>query len=547
MEQRDFSKTAANYVPLSPITFLTRIARVFPDKTAVIDGSWSCDYATLNARCHRFASALAQLGVGRGDTVAIMAPNVRAMLEAHFAVPALGAVLNSLNTRLDATALAFCLAHGEAKVLITDTEYAATVGEALDILMRDHGRPRPVVIDIVDATGDADARLGETTYEELLETGDAEFQWPGPRDEWESMSLLYTSGTTGDPKGVLYHHRGAYLNSLGNAMVFGLRPDSVYLWTLPMFHCDGWTFPWAVTAVGATHVCLRRVEAKAIFELIQAHRVTHMTGAPVVLNMLVNADDAIKPAVSRKVACATGGAAPPSSVISAMEAMGFEVTHLYGATEAYGPATVCQYQPEWSELPAAARAQKLSRQGVPYPVLEDAIVADPRTLQPVPRDGETMGEVLLRGNTVMKGYFKNPDATERALHGGWYHTGDLGVWHGDSYIEIKDRSKDIIISGGENISSLELEEALARHPDILEAAVVAKPDPKWGETPCAFVTLKANRSTGGAEIIAFCRQNLAHYKCPTSVVFGDLPKTATGKIQKNALRQRLTALQAAET
>ena len=541
MEHRDYPKTTANFVPLSPISFLTRTARVFPNKTAVVDGSWSCDYATFNSRCRRLASALARLRVGRGDTVAIMAPNVRAMLEAHFAVPALGAVLNSLNTRLDAQALAFCLAHGEAKVLITDSEYSGTVQKALECLSESHFKERPIVIDIFDPECERGERLGEMAYEELLERGRSDFMWPGPRDEWDSMSLLYTSGTTGDPKGVLYHHRGAYLNSLGNALVFGLRPESIYLWTLPMFHCDGWTFPWAVTAVGATHVCLRRVEPQAIFSLIKQHNVTHMTGAPVVLNMLVNADDAIKPKLTHKVACATGGAAPPSPVIAAMEKMGFEVTHLYGATEAYGPATVCEYQPGWTELPVNARARKVARQGVPYPVLEDAIVANPQTLQPVARDGETMGEVLLRGNTIMKGYFNNPEATQKSLRDGWYHTGDLGVWHPDSYIEIKDRSKDIIISGGENISSLELEEALAQHPAILEAAVVATHDPKWGETPCAFVTLKPGLSATPQEIIGFCRQNLAHFKCPTSVVFGDLPKTATGKIQKNALRERLNA------
>ncbi|MDA7949626.1 MAG: acyl-CoA synthetase [Hyphomicrobiaceae bacterium] len=537
-----FAKQPANYVPLSPVSFLARTAAVYPKKTAIIDGRRRFDYAAFYERCRRLASALTKRGIGYGDTVAIMAPNITAMLEAHFAVPAIGAVLNSLNVRLDGAAIAFCLNHGDAKFLITDREFSDTIKVALKQCDNDID-----VIDIDDPEYDGGENLGTTTYEELLEEGDPEFAWSGPRDEWDSMSLLYTSGTTGDPKGVLYHHRGAYLNTLGNAMVFGLDLDSVYLWTLPMFHCDGWTFPWAVTAVGGMHVCLRRVDPALIFPLIKQHRVSHMIGAPIVLNMLVNAPEEVKTSFDWTVECATGGASPPSTIISAMEEMGFRITHLYGATEAYGPATVCAYQPGWEEMSSDCRAAKLARQGVRYPVLEDVMVADPVTLEPVPRNAETMGEVLLRGNTVMKGYLKNASATESALGGGWYHTGDLGVWHEDGYVEIKDRSKDIIISGGENISSLEVEETLYRHPRILEAAVVAKSDEKWGETPCAFVTLKDGTNPTEEEIIEFCRANMAHFKCPTEIIFGPLPKTATGKIQKFRLREQANGAEKTQT
>jgi fatty-acyl-CoA synthase len=382
------------------------------------------------------------------------------------------------------------------------------------------------------------------TYEALLEEGDPHFELPGPRDEWDSLGLLYTSGTTGEPKGVVYHHRGAYLNALGNALAFGLGPQSVYLWTLPMFHCNGWTYTWAVTAVGGTHVCLRRVDPALIFPAIARHRVTHLCGAPIVLNLLVHAPDEVKQRFDHVVEVATGGAAPPSAVIEAMERMGFRVTHLYGLTESYGPATLCAWQDEWAGLDLQARARLMARQGVRYPTLEDLQVADPRTHEPVPRDGRALGEVMLRGNTIMKGYLANPKATEAAFREGWYHTGDIAVWHPDGYIEVKDRSKDVIISGGENISSLEVEECLYRHPSVMEAAVVARPDALWGETPCAFVTLKPGAGVSSAEdIIAFCRENLAHFKVPRTVVFGELPKTSTGKIQKFVLRERAGRLQ----
>jgi fatty-acyl-CoA synthase len=531
-------KNAANYVPLSPVQFLERSALAWPGKIAVRHGAQAWTYGEFEARCRRLAHALSKRGIGRGDTVAVMAPNVPALLEAHYAVPALGAVLNALNYRLDAKAIAFCLAHGEAKALITDGEYAATVKAALAELGSDL-----LVIDIDDPQGPRGERLGPITYEGLLGEGDPKFEWPGARDEWEALALLYTSGTTGDPKGVVYHHRGAYLNALGNALAFGLKPDSVYLWTLPMFHCSGWTYTWAVTAAGATHVCLRKVDPALIFPAIRDHRVTHMCGAPIVLNMLVHAPSEVKLAFDHPVEVATGGAAPPSAVIEAMERMGFRVTHLYGLTESYGPATLCAWQEEWDGLPLTERARRMARQGVTMPTLAQLVVADPQTHQPVPRDGKTMGEVMLRGNTIMKGYLKNEPATSTTFREGWFHTGDLGVWHEDNYIEIKDRSKDIIISGGENISSLEIEECLYRHPQVMEAAVVARPDPKWGESPCAFVTLKADAGEVAAEaIIAWCREHLAHFKAPRTVVFGPLPKTSTGKIQKYVLRDRARGL-----
>jgi fatty-acyl-CoA synthase len=446
-------------------------------------------------------------------------------------------VLNALNYRLDARTIAFILEHGEARVLITDTEFSDVVGAALARLRR------PIeVIDIDDPLpGDprGGRRLGAVEYEALLEEGDPDFAWPGPADEWDALSLLYTSGTTGDPKGVVYHHRGAYLNALGNALAFGLTPRSVYLWTLPMFHCNGWTYTWAVTAVGGTHVCLRRVDPALIFPAIAEHGVTHMCGAPVVLGTLIHAPAAVRTPFGQTVEIATGGASPPSTVITAMEAMGFRVTHLYGLTEVFGPATLCAWQEGWAALPTPERARQMARQGVRYPTLEDLMVADPATMAPVPRDGVTMGEVMLRGNTVMKGYLKNPRATAEALRQGWFHTGDLAVWHPDGYIELKDRSKDVIISGGENISSIEVEEALYRHPAVMEAAVVARPDEKWGETPCAFVTLRPDSPAVSAEeLIEWCRGQIARYKVPRHVVFGPLPKTSTGKIQKFLLRER---------
>ncbi|MCG8360689.1 MAG: acyl-CoA synthetase [Kiloniellales bacterium] len=534
---QDLGQTPANTAPLSPISFLRRAAAVYPDKTAVIHGERRISYRAFNERANRLASALAKRGVRRGDAVAIMAPNVPAMLEAHYGVPILGAVLNSINTRLDAATIAFILEHGEAKVLITDREFSERVGPALEQMAQ-----KPLVVDIDDPLGEGGECLGELEYEDLLAEGDPAFASDEPRDEWQSISLLYTSGTTGNPKGVVYHHRGAYLNAVGNMVTAGLTQDSAYLWTLPMFHCDGWTFTWAVTAASATHVCLRKVDPALVYPLIRDHGVTHMCGAPIVLNMLVQAPEAKAAHFARPVEIITGGAAPPSAVIEAMEAIGFRVTHAYGLTETYGPATFCAWQEDWEGLDLLERSGKMARQGVNYVTLESIMVADPDTMRECPWDGETMGELMLRGNTVMKGYLKNPTATDAAFAGGWFHSGDLAVRHPDGYVEVKDRSKDIIISGGENISSLEVEEALYRHPRVLEAAVVARPDEKWGESPCAFVTLKNGEDASPEDIIAFCRDHLAHFKAPRTVIFGPLPKTSTGKIQKYILRERARAL-----
>jgi len=526
-------KNAANYVPLTPIGFLLRSAAVYPDRLAVVHGERRYLWRETLERCRRLAAALAAHGVGRGDTVALMTPNIPEAFEAHFGVPMAGAVLNALNIRLDPETIAFILRHGEAKVLITDTEFAPVIGQALRQL--DH---KPIVIDIDDPAGPGGARLGDMDYETFLAAGDPRFPEVTPQDEWEAIALNYTSGTTGNPKGVVYHHRGAYLNALGNILVWGMRQHPVYLWTLPMFHCNGWCFPWTITTLAGTHVCLRRVEAGAIYEAITREGVTHLCGAPVVMNMLLNAGPGLKRSLDRRIEMMTAGAAPPAAVIEGMEGLGFHITHVYGLTEVYGPAVVCAWHDEWDELPSAERARLKARQGVTYPVLEGLMVADPASLAPVPADGATMGEIFMRGNIVMKGYLKNPGATEEAFAGGWFHSGDLGVMHPDGYIELKDRSKDIIISGGENISTIEVEDVLYRHPAVLEAAVVARPDPMWGETPCAFVTLKPEAEASAEEIIAFCRTHLARFKAPRTMIFGPLPKTSTGKIQKFMLRER---------
>jgi fatty-acyl-CoA synthase len=533
---QDLDKNAANYTPLTPLSLLQRTVAVYPEKTAVIYGPRRYSYRQFYQRSRQLAGALSGRGIGIGDTVSVMAANTPEMLEAHFGVPMTGAVLNALNYRLDAASIRFILQHAESKILITDREFSDTIATALEGLEQP-----PVVIDIDDELFDGGVLLGEKDYEAFLQedksTGD--FQYRLPEDEWQAISLCYTSGTTGDPKGVVLHHRGAYLNALGNILAMQLNDRSVYLWTLPMFHCNGWTYTWAVTAVGGTHVCLRRVDPLLIFQLIKEHSVSHMCGAPIVLNMLIHAPDEIKTEFEQTVDIATGGAAPPSQVIANMENMGFRVTHLYGTTESYGPATICVSQPGWQELELNERATVMARQGVRLHTSEDVGVLDPQTMQAVPYDGMTMGEIMLRGNTVMKGYLKNPATTQTAFHGGWYHSGDLAVVHADGYIEVKDRSKDIIISGGENISSLEVEEILFKHPQIMEAAVVARPDEHWGETPCAFVTLKTgNTGISAEEIITWCRERMARYKVPKTIVFGPLPKTSTGKIQKFVLREQ---------
>src|SRR5487761_2009633 len=536
--ETDLDRNPANHAPLTPLGFIERAACVYPERTAVVHGARRYSWSETYARSRRLASALARRGIARGDTVAVMAANTPEMYECHFGVPMLGAVLNTLNTRLDADAIAFMLNHGEAKVLIADREFSATVVRALEQVVH-----RPIVVNIDDPEyAGAGERLGETDYEALLAEGDPDYAWQPPADEWHAISLNYTSGTPGNPKGVVYHHRGAYLNALGNAMVWNMPPHPVYLWTLPMFHCNGWCFPWTVTALAGTHVCLRRVEAGAIYAAIAEHGVTHLCGAPIVMNLLLNAPSQLKRDFGRRIAMMTAGAAPPAAVIEGMEKLGFVITHVYGLTEVYGPAAVCAWHDEWDALSAEERAALKSRQGVNYPVLEGLMVADPRTLAPTARDGATMGEVFMRGNIVMKGYLKNAKATDEAFAGGWFHTGDLGVAHADGYIELKDRSKDIIISGGENISTIEVESVLYRHPAVLEAAVVARPDEKWGETPCAFVTLKADAQASADDIIAFCRAHMAGFKVPKTVVFGPLPKTSTGKIQKFVLREQAREL-----
>jgi fatty-acyl-CoA synthase len=531
----DLPKTSANYAPLSPLSFLRRTAEVFPDRAAILHGDATQSWAQTYARCRRLASALSR-HVQPGQTVAIMAPNTPAMVEAHFGVPMAGAVLNALNVRLDPETIAFILGHGEAKVVLVDREFAGVVGQALATM-----DSKPYVVDIEDALAPPGERVGEAAYEAFLAGGDPEFAWSLPGDEWDAIALNYTSGTTGNPKGVIYHHRGAYLNAVGNALTWGMAQHPIYLWTLPMFHCNGWCFPWTVAAMAGTNVCLRRVDAPSVIEALDRHGVTHLCGAPIVMGAILN-HPGMQPR-PRPVRMMTAGAAPPAAVIEGMEKLGFEITHVYGLTEVYGPVTVCDWHEEWDALPTDERAAVKARQGVRYVVQEDMMVADPATLEPVPRDGATMGEIMMRGNITMKGYLKNPAATEEAFAGGWFHTGDLAVCHPDGYAEIRDRSKDIIISGGENISTIEVEGVLYRHPAVLEAAVVARPDAKWGETPCAFVTLKPGVSATEAEIILFCRERMAHFKAPRTVVFGPLPKTSTGKMQKFALREQARRLE----
>ncbi len=538
----DLDRNPANHAPLTPLGFIERAATVYPGRLAVVHGARRATWAETYARCRRLASALARRGIAVGDTVAAMLANTPEMLECHFGIPMAGAVINTLNTRLDAEAIAFMLGHGGAKVLLADREFSGTVARALAAL-----KEKPFVIDVDDPEySGAGERIGSAEYEGFIAAGDPEFPWKPPADEWNAISLNYTSGTTGNPKGVVYHHRGAYLNAICNIVTWGMPHHAVYLWTLPMFHCNGWCFPWTMAANAGTNVCLRKVDAKHVFDAMRERGVTHYCGAPIVHSTLINADPALREGITHKVHAMVAAAAPPAAMIEGMERMGWELTHVYGLTEVYGPAAVCAKQEEWASLDIGARTERNGRQGVRYLMEEGLTVMDPQTMQPVPADGETMGEIMFRGNITMKGYLKNRKATEDAFAGGWFHSGDLAVMQPDGYLKIKDRAKDIIISGGENISSLEVEDVLYRHPAVLAAAVVAKPDLKWGETPCAFVELKAGAKVTEKEIIDHCRANLAGFKAPRHVVFGVLPKTSTGKIQKFLLRQQAKSAQAIE-
>ncbi len=538
---RDLDRNEANYAPLTPLSFIARTAYIWPNRTSVIHGDRRFTWGETYARARRLASALAAAGIAKGDTVAVMLSNTPEMVECHFGVPMTGGVLNTLNTRLDADAIAFMLDHGEAKALITDTEFAPIIGRALAKLDR-----KLFVVDVADPMFGDGERLSDVDYERFIADGDPEFAWSPPDDEWDAISLNYTSGTTGNPKGVVYHHRGAYLNALSNAVDWGMPRHAVYLWTLPMFHCNGWCFPWTIAAIAGTNVCLRKVEAKAILDSIRAHKVTHYCGAPIVHSMLINAPDEMKRGIDHKVSCLVAAAAPPAAVIEGMQRMGFDITHVYGLTETYGPAAVCAKHDEWQSLDIGARTERNGRQGVRYTCEEGMTVMNPESMAPVPRDGETMGEIMFRGNITMKGYLKNAKATAEAFAGGWFHSGDLAVMQPDGYVKIKDRSKDVIISGGENISSLEVEDVLYRHPAVLAAAVVAQPDPKWGETPCAFIEVKPEAKVTEDELIEHCRAHLARFKAPKKVVFGELPKTSTGKIQKFVLRERAKSTSAIE-
>lgn len=526
-------KNPANYQPLSPLSFLQRSAQVYPNHESVIHGQRTYTYSQTYTRCVKLASALTKRGLGHNDTVAIIAPNIPEMLEAHYGVPMAGAVLNTINTRLDAATIAFILDHGEAKAVLVDREFSDVMAQALKLC-----QAKPIVIDIDDSEYTGGELIGEMDYEAFIAEGDADFAWSLPDDEWQTITLNYTSGTTGNPKGVVYHHRGAYLLAMGNIITAAMPQHSRYLWSLPMFHCNGWCFTWSMSIIAGTHICLRRVNAADIFNACVTHNVTHMCGAPIVMNMMINADvDEIKP-LNNKTTFFTAAAPPPATTLQAMEKAGFDVIHVYGLTETYGPAAINAWHEEWDGLAADDRAAIKARQGVSYPVLQGLSVRNPETMEEVPRNGEVIGEVMFQGNVVMKGYLKNPTATDESFAGGWFHSGDLGVWHEDGYIELKDRSKDIIISGGENISSIEVENTLYMHPGVLEAAVVAKQDDKWGETPCAFITIKEGASSLSEEdIIEFCRNNLAHFKCPKTVIFTDLPKTSTGKVQKFKLRE----------
>ncbi|MGJ5019957.1 acyl-CoA synthetase [Bradyrhizobium oligotrophicum] len=538
--QIGLDKTPANYVPLTPLSFLARSAAVYPDHVSTVYEGRSFTWRQTYERCRRFASYLVGRGIGVGDTVAAMLPNIPAMNEAHFAVPMTGAVLNTLNIRLDAPSIAFQLDHGQAKIILVDPEFSGVISEALKLMSGD----KPFVIDVDDASYSGGSRIGEIEYEAAVAAGEPGFEPRRPADEWDAIAMSYTSGTTGNPKGVVTHHRGAYLNAVSNILAGGLGQHPVYLWTLPMFHCNGWCFPWTMAAAAGVNVCLRKVEPTKIFELIKTHGVTHMCGAPIVYNVLINAPDAPKGKREKPVVGLIAGAAPPVAVLEGAESIGIKLTHVYGLTEVYGPASVCAEQPGWDDLPAPERARLKRRQGVPYPLQEAVTVLNPETMQEVPRDGETIGEVMFRGNIVMKGYLKNEKATQEAFAGGWFHTGDLGVLDEHGYVIIKDRSKDIIISGGENISSVEVEDILYKHPAVLFAAVVAKPDPKWGEVPCAFIELKDGAEATEAEIIAYCRSHMSGFKTPKVVVFGPIPKTSTGKIQKFLLRNEVNSAKA---
>ncbi len=533
---QDLPRNEANFAPISPLSFIERTAEVYPGRLAIVHGGLRQTWAQTYARTRQLASALQKAGIGKNDTVAVMLPNTPPMVEAHFGVPMAGAVLNALNTRLDPEAIAFMLDHGEAKAVIVDPEFAGTMAKAMKL----RTRTEPLlVIDVQDTlfTGESQP-IGSTTYEAFIAGGDPAFAWQLPGDEWDAIALNYTSGTTGNPKGVVYHHRGAAMNAISNVLEWDMPKHAVYLWTLPMFHCNGWCFPWTVAARAGVNVCLRRVEAQAIFDLMREHRVTHYCGAPIVQGLLVNAPAAMKAGIPAGIKAMVAGAAPPASMIEGMEQMGFDLTHVYGLTEVYGPATVCAKHDSWNQLDIGERARLNARQGVRYHLERDVRVLNPETMQPVPLDGETMGEIMFKGNIAMKGYLKNPKATQEAFAGGWFHSGDLAVQYADGYFKIKDRSKDIIISGGENISSIEVEDVLYRHPDVLAAAVVARPDPKWGETPCAFVELKFGAHTTPEDIVKHCKQHLAGFKVPRYVVFGELPKTSTGKIQKFELRKQ---------